>query len=411
VSNICGTVTSVAAALVVNDPVQITQQPASQTVNPGTAVTFSVTATGTAPLSYQWKKNGVSISGATAASYAIASAQQGDEGSYTCAVSNVCGTVTSAAAALAMSDSLQITQQPRGGTRYVSESFTFSVSVTGGTGVIRYRWQKNGNPISGATRSSHTLTNLALSDAGTYTVTVRDGSGMSPLVSNPAVLVVLPDDLAITVQPQGGQEVVGEPFMFTVTVTGGLGTLSYQWQKDGVDIPGATGSSYAIALLAPEDAGSYSVVVTDSYKTLVISTPAVLEVLVDTLMITQQPQGGEAPAGSAYTFLVLTSGGIGDLSYEWQRDGHPIPGATESWFSIPFVTFEDEGSYTVTVSDGYMVVVSNPAILTVAGSLPATGPEGLVLLLSAIMGSGLCVLRKSGSDSNRDQTTAQELSR
>jgi hypothetical protein len=178
-----------------------------------------------------------------------------------------------------------------------------------------------------------------------------------------------------------------------------------------VDIPGATRSSYTVASLTLGDTGNYSVIVTDSYKGLVISNPAALIVQGDPLTITQQPAGGTGTAGGFYTFVVQTSGGIAELSYEWKKNGRLIAVVTDPWFTIPFVTFEDEGSYTVTVSDGYMVVVSNPAILTVAGSLPATGPEGLVLLLSAIMGSGLCVLRKSGSDSNRDQTTAQELSR
>jgi len=84
----------------VNSAPAIVTQPASQTVAAGQPVTFSVTATGTAPLSYQWQRNTVSIGGATGASYTIPSVQASDAGSYRVIVSNSAGSVTSAAATL-----------------------------------------------------------------------------------------------------------------------------------------------------------------------------------------------------------------------------------------------------------------------------------------------------------------------
>lgn len=78
----------------------ITTQPVSQTVNAGGAVVFNAVASGSPTPTYQWRKDGVDINGATSASYAIASATPGDEGAYTVAVSNSLGTVTSQIAAL-----------------------------------------------------------------------------------------------------------------------------------------------------------------------------------------------------------------------------------------------------------------------------------------------------------------------
>src|SRR5262249_59946236 len=69
VSNSVGTGTSKTATLTVNVGPAITTQPVSQTVTAGATATFSVVASGTAPLSYQWQKNGSNISGATSASY------------------------------------------------------------------------------------------------------------------------------------------------------------------------------------------------------------------------------------------------------------------------------------------------------------------------------------------------------
>jgi len=76
----------------------IVSHPTGATVEQGAAVELTVTATGTAPLSYQWKKDGVDIEGATSASYVIASASPGDAGNYTVVVSNAQGDATSTAA-------------------------------------------------------------------------------------------------------------------------------------------------------------------------------------------------------------------------------------------------------------------------------------------------------------------------
>ena len=103
----------------------ITTQPQSQTKAVGTSVTFSVVASGTAPLSYQWKKNTVNISGATSSSYTIASVQTGDAATYTCYVSNSCGNVTSSGAVLTVSSDIII---DNGGTG-TSQSGSWSSST------------------------------------------------------------------------------------------------------------------------------------------------------------------------------------------------------------------------------------------------------------------------------------------
>jgi len=90
---------SASIVLVTAAPV-ITTQPAGITLNPGQKASFSVVATGTAPLTYQWKKGSSSIPGATSATYTISSVVSTDAGSYTVTVANSAGSVTSSAAAL-----------------------------------------------------------------------------------------------------------------------------------------------------------------------------------------------------------------------------------------------------------------------------------------------------------------------
>src|SRR5207253_1396691 len=100
VSNVAGSVTSSDAALTVNVPPAITGQPQSLTVNQGGTASFSVTATGTTPLSYRWRFKGVAISGATGTSYTRANAQFVHAGAYSVVVANAAGNVTSPDATL-----------------------------------------------------------------------------------------------------------------------------------------------------------------------------------------------------------------------------------------------------------------------------------------------------------------------
>src|SRR5262249_37418712 len=104
VTNAAGSVTSNAAVVTVIVPPLITTPPASQTVNAGTPATFSVAASGTAPLAYQWRKHGVDIPGATSPSLALNNVQAADGGSYRVAVSNTGGSVVSPQATLTVVD-------------------------------------------------------------------------------------------------------------------------------------------------------------------------------------------------------------------------------------------------------------------------------------------------------------------
>jgi hypothetical protein len=96
ISNVAGTVTSSTASLTVNTPPFITVQPVNQSVVVGQTATFSVTATGTAPLSYQWQKGGTPISGATSSSYTTPATTNSDNGSqFAVTITNAVSSVTS----------------------------------------------------------------------------------------------------------------------------------------------------------------------------------------------------------------------------------------------------------------------------------------------------------------------------
>jgi len=151
-------VTSAAATLTVNAATvapSITSQPSNQTVTAGQTASFSVAATGTAPLSYQWQKNGVNITGATAASYTTPATTTSDSAStFRALVSNTAGSVTSSAATLTVNAAAvapSITSQPSNQTVTAGQTASFSVAATG-TAPLSYQWQKNGGKYHGSNR-------------------------------------------------------------------------------------------------------------------------------------------------------------------------------------------------------------------------------------------------------------------
>lgn len=168
----------------------ITTQPTSQTVTVGSSVTFTVAASGTTPLSYQWRFNGSNISGATSASYTITNVRTSNAGSYSAVVTNSVGSATSNAATLTVNTAAtapSITTQPASQTVATGGTATFSV-VASGTAPLSYQWRFNGTNISGATSSSYTLTNAQTSNAGSYSVVVTNSAGTA--TSNGATLTV-----------------------------------------------------------------------------------------------------------------------------------------------------------------------------------------------------------------------------
>ena len=158
----------------------------------GANATFSVSAGGTAPLTYQWSKRGSVIAGATGASYTTVPTSVADSGSsFTVVVRNSAGTATSQAATLTVTAKVtapSITTQPQSLSVTAGASATFTVSATG-SAPMTYQWSKGGAVISAATGASYTSAATTLSDSGaTYRVTVTNAAGSA--TSQTATLTV-----------------------------------------------------------------------------------------------------------------------------------------------------------------------------------------------------------------------------
>ena len=292
---------------------QITTQPTNQTVNAGANVSFSVVATGTATLTYQWKKNGVNIGGATSATYTIPTAATGDAGTYTVQVSGTCApSVTSTGSVLNINEQPEVLSVTGNQTVCEGSSVTFTVNA-GVTTSPTYQWRFNGTPIGGATSSSYTIATTTTGDAGNYDVVVTGDCGS---VTSATALLTFNPATAVSVNPQNLTVCMGSAASFSVTATG-TGTLSYQWRKDLVNINGATSSTYSIPVTVAGDAGNYDVVVTGDCGAVTSST-AVLTVSA-LPSITGTTPGTRCGTGT----VVLGATGTG-AAVNWYTDANAI---------------------------------------------------------------------------------------
>jgi hypothetical protein len=344
----------------------------------GGSFTLSVTATAS-NIGYQWRRNGVSISGATNSTFTVTNAQLSDFATYSVAVSGDCGVIVSSNVAVTQVAATAITSQPSSTTPQVclGAPFTVTVSATGAS--LGYQWQRNGTAITGATNSSFTVAAATLADFASYTVTV---TGTCGAVNSQAVSIVQIPSTVITAQPASTNTLCsGSTLTLSVVATGA--NLSYQWQKQSGasfnSISGATASTYTIGSVAPTDAGTYRVVVTgtcgavnSSNSVLVVNTP---------VSITAQPSWSfpNACTGETTTISMNASGTI--TSYQWQKfDGSSwqnLSGATSNSYTIASLTMADAGGYRIQIEGPCSpTTVSNQATLTVQQNVQINAQPG-----------------------------------
>jgi hypothetical protein len=324
----------------------ITTQPSAQSVTSGQPATFSVAAVGTGALTYQWRRNGVAISGATNAILSLATPVTTDAGSYDAIVADTVGSATSTAAALSVSRIPTTIALSNLTATYdgAAHAVTATPTPAGASIALTY---------SGAGATPYTASTSPPVNAGTYlvTATVTDAEHQG---STSALFVIggAPGAEAPLVVTAPVTQTIG--YGTTVTLTAdvsGSPSPALQWRKDGVAIPGATNGSYTIYGAAFTDAGNYDVMAANAGGTLV-SPAAIITVAKNTQTIAFAAPTQSYTAGSGVKLTATASSGL------------PVV------FSIVSGAGSVSGSTLIGVSATVVVRASQPGTATVAAADP-----------------------------------------
>jgi hypothetical protein len=320
-----------------------TSTPVAVTVNPGPSNTITQTGSSTfcsgghitlaaaAGLTYNWSTGATtqSITATQAGSYVVTVTSTNN-----CTASSTPVNVTVLAAPGA-------TVVANGPTSVCPGNYVTLIATAGFT----YIWS-----------NSSTTQSITVNQGGSYVVTVTNSNQCSASVAAP--LVTIYGHTTINTQPTNQVTCINGQVTFTVSAGGD--SLTYQWQKSGVNINGQQDSTFTIPSAALADTGNYRVLIsglcgkdTSNYASLSVA---------GSLTFSQQPASQTICAGNNVSFTVVANGT--STTYQWKKDGQNITGATSATYTINSAPTTDTGSYTCYVASSCGNTTSNAAVLT-----------------------------------------------
>jgi hypothetical protein len=169
-----------------------------------------------------------------------------------------------------------------------------------------------------------------------------------------------------------------------------LAPLTYQWQFNGTNLPGATNAVLALAYFTPSNAGSYALLVTNDFGAA-LSSNAVLAVVPVIIVTEPQPPSQTVLAGTNVT-LTMSALSIAPPTYQWEFNGANLPGATNATLTLTNVVPLNSGAYSVLISNSFGSLWSSSAMVIVlpafVTTLPATGVSATGVTLNGAVVTG-----------------------
>ena len=325
-----------------NQPVTavITTQPISQNKCYGSGLTLSVTATGTAPVSYQWKKDGVDITGATSNIFTKSGLTLADEGIYTCEVTNLCRSIISEEAELKV---IQLLINAGDDVAFCNDTAYHLLSTASTNhaefGALLYSW----SPSTGLSNTTILNPTAQPTINTTYTLTITDPTGCT--VSD-TITLSSNTPVSITTQPLSYNKCLNDSITFSTAVSG-TSPIIYLWKKDGNEISGAIANTYSLSGLQLSDEAVYTCEVTNFCRTVGSDSAElkVIQLIIDA-GIDQVLCGNQfATINSVYTTNHPSESGT--VSYLWSPATGLSSTDTCSPVASPLVTTD----YIVIVTD------------------------------------------------------------
>lgn len=382
VSNRVGMVESAPALLkVIPAPPSITQLSTNQQVETGAEGSFFVWVSGSRPLEFDWRKNGVRLQpGPDAqvfvrddfsqefnkpvqvATLVLPSVSTNSGGAYSLRVRNASGELTTPPMMLSVF-------APRPPTILTLSSNSTAVAGTNvilfvraaGTQPLWYQWQKSGsNLVNGPSMHDLNLYNVQQSEAGIYRVIITNALGS--ITSAPIVLNVVVTPPSIRRGPVSQTVSGGQALHLSVEI-GGSPPFQFQWQHNGLDLPGQNSPNLYIPAAEAWHAGTYTVTVRNAAGT-VTSAPADIRVNVLPPSIQRQPVNITVREGATAFFSAELRGSF-PMQLQWQKDGNDLPGATNVELRLVNVRAPQAGSYALAITNSAGSARTLPARLTI----------------------------------------------
>jgi hypothetical protein len=380
-------------------PAALTADPASQTVQQGANVTFSIVGgyTGTAPISIQWTKDGQDILGATSETLVITGATQASEGAYRVRVSNPVnptGALSNPATLTVdwpLSFAVNLPATRRGS---VGDPITFQVVMNGESSIanpITYQWRKGPDDIPGQTSSSYTIANVSLADQATYSVVVKGPFNPAGITSTPCVFTASSGPAVVLESPGSQTLLVGSTLNLMAAPGGDNNARMVQWRRNAVAIPGANANTLTIPNITLALAGDYTFKVDNK----VIATGKVSSAISDSARIVVVDNPNSIVPGQLTKTITLTVNVMGPTTvkpvFEWLKNGGALPadgrfiGSNTKTLTIKNLVHADTDVYTcrVTGFTGTAPVIGGTQFVRVYDAAPqvvetTAPPAGIV---------------------------------
>ena len=253
------------------------------------------------------------------------------------------------------------------------QSFTFAGSVPPGM-TFRALGSSGAGTVSGPINTSTVQLSGTPTTAGTYVISIigwRGANGTSDQHRASYTVTVSGSTNAaptITTQPISRTVAAGSPASFTTVVTG-FPTPTLQWFKNSVAVPGATTELLTFASAALADAGTYTLVATNSQGS-VTSNAATLAVTggVARPEVVAHPTSVARPLGAGAALAIVATG---SPTYQWRKNGVAVAGATAATLSFAALAAADTASYDVVLTNAAGSITSDSATVVVAAPLTA----------------------------------------
>jgi hypothetical protein len=365
----------------------ITGQPQNQTVNPGQDAMFAVTAIGTAPLSYQWRSNGIAIGRAANPSYTLTNVQSSYAGNYSVVVTNAFGSATSSNAALQVVSGV-VAQWNFNSSPPDTNVNTGTTSASVGSGTA----SAVGTTPAFFTGSGNDPANAGTDNSGWSTTGyASQGTGNKEYGAQFTVSTMGYKNVALSwdqrVSPTASKyfrlqyTTNGVDFLDSTSVVTMVTTNIFESKTNNLaSIPGSdNNSNFAFKIVAEFESSAINTTntnyVTASGSGYAVSGTVRFDMMTvyGTAMpaIIVQPLSKVAVAGDNVDFDV-TAAGATPLSYQWRLFGTNLSGATGTTLALTNVALSQAGDYVVVVTNTVGSVTSSVAVLTVYPTAAAT---------------------------------------